>query len=74
MSPRDWRDRVRDILDAMAEIRSFTDGMNQAAFIADMRTADDRRRHRSCGIADNIRSCLHGLREVEGFLFAFRSS
>jgi uncharacterized protein with HEPN domain len=24
MSPRDWRDRIRDILDAIAEIQKFT--------------------------------------------------
>lgn len=35
MSPRDWRDRVRDILDAIAEIRKFTDGMNFEAFKSD---------------------------------------
>jgi uncharacterized protein with HEPN domain len=38
MSPRDWQDRVRDILDAMAEIRCFTSGMDRAAFVADTRT------------------------------------
>ena len=35
MSPRDWRDRVRDILDAIAEIQKFTDGMNFEAFKSD---------------------------------------
>ncbi|MBI5945259.1 MAG: DUF86 domain-containing protein [Chloroflexi bacterium] len=28
MSPRDWRDRIRDILDAIAEIQKFTRGMD----------------------------------------------
>ena len=35
MSPRDWRDRIRDILEAIAEIRRFTQGMDYAAFKAD---------------------------------------
>ncbi len=35
MSPRDWHDRVRDILDAIAEIQAFTQGMDFAAFRAD---------------------------------------
>lgn len=32
MSPRGWQDRVRDILDAIAEIRDFTRGMDFETF------------------------------------------
>jgi uncharacterized protein with HEPN domain len=32
MSPRDWRDRIRDILDAIAEIQKFTRGMDYESF------------------------------------------
>ncbi|MFZ5911323.1 MAG: DUF86 domain-containing protein [Chloroflexota bacterium] len=35
MSPRDWRDRIRDILDAIAEIQSFTHGMDFESFQGD---------------------------------------
>ena len=35
MSPRDWRDRIRDILDAIAEIQQFTRGMNYETFKQD---------------------------------------
>jgi len=35
MSPRDWRDRIRDILDAIAEIQKFTRGMDYATFKVD---------------------------------------
>jgi uncharacterized protein with HEPN domain len=35
VSPRDWRDRVRDILDAIAEIRQFTRGMDYETFKGD---------------------------------------
>ena len=35
MSPRDWRDRVRDILDAIAEIQKFTRGMDFETFKVD---------------------------------------
>jgi hypothetical protein len=38
MSPRDWVERLRDILDAIAEIQAFTEGMNYEAFQADART------------------------------------
>ncbi|GAB4427728.1 MAG: DUF86 domain-containing protein [Anaerolineales bacterium] len=38
MSPRDWRDRVRDILDAIAEIQKFTDGMDFETFKRDDKT------------------------------------
>ena len=35
MSPRDWRDRIRDILDAIAEIGQFTRGMDYETFKED---------------------------------------
>jgi uncharacterized protein with HEPN domain len=38
MSPRDWRERIQDILEAIAEIRSFTQGMDFDAFEADPKT------------------------------------
>lgn len=35
MSPRDWRDRIRDILDAIAEIQQFTRDMDYETFKED---------------------------------------
>ena len=35
MSPRVWQDRLRDILDAIAEIQKFTYGMEYASFRED---------------------------------------
>ena len=35
MSPRGWQDRVRDILDAIAEIQKFTHGMDFESFKED---------------------------------------
>jgi len=35
VSPRDWRDRIRDILDAIAEIQQFTRGMDYETFKED---------------------------------------
>jgi uncharacterized protein with HEPN domain len=35
VSPRDWRDRIRDILDAIAEIQKFTQGMDFEIFKED---------------------------------------
>lgn len=35
MSPRGWQDRIRDILDAIAEIQKFTSGMDYESFKAD---------------------------------------
>jgi uncharacterized protein with HEPN domain len=32
VSPRYWKDRIRDILDAIAEIQKFTKGMDFATF------------------------------------------
>ena len=38
MSAREWPDRVRDIIDAIAEIQFFTKGMNLDSFRADTKT------------------------------------
>lgn len=38
MSPRDWKDRIQDILDAIAEIQDFVRGMDFDSFCADART------------------------------------
>jgi len=35
MSPRDWRDRIRDILTAIEEIQKFTTGMDYETFKTD---------------------------------------
>ena len=35
MSPRDWRDRIRDILEAIAEIQKFTRDTDYETFKAD---------------------------------------
>lgn len=35
---RDWQNRIQDILDAIAEIESFTDGMTYEQFQADLKT------------------------------------
>jgi uncharacterized protein with HEPN domain len=38
VSPRDWLDRIRDILDAIDEIDNFTQGMSFSTFEADAKT------------------------------------
>jgi uncharacterized protein with HEPN domain len=38
MSPRNWKERIQDILDALIEIRDFTEGMDFDAFSADTKT------------------------------------
>jgi uncharacterized protein with HEPN domain len=38
VSPRDWKERVQDILDAIAEIQAFTHGMDFDTFRADAKT------------------------------------
>ena len=38
MSPRDWKERIQDILDAIAEIQKFTYGMDFDSFNKDDRT------------------------------------
>lgn len=38
MSPRGWRERIQDILDAITEIQAFTAGMDFEAFQADDKT------------------------------------
>ena len=35
MSPRNWKERIRDILDAIAEIQTFTRGMDYEDFRED---------------------------------------
>lgn len=35
MSPRGWQNRLRDILDAIAEIQSFTSGLDYESFKQD---------------------------------------
>jgi uncharacterized protein with HEPN domain len=37
---RDWRVRVRDILESVAAIADYTDGMTYEEFLADRRTRD----------------------------------
>lgn len=38
MSPRDWKERIQDILEAIDEIRIFIAGMDFAEFSADVKT------------------------------------
>jgi uncharacterized protein with HEPN domain len=38
VSPRDWKERIQDILDAIAEIETFTHGMDFNAFKTDTKT------------------------------------
>lgn len=38
MSPRDWKDRIKEILDAITEIQKFTRGMDFEPFREDDRT------------------------------------
>ncbi len=38
MSPRTWKDRIRDILKAISEIQAFTQGMDFEAFQNDEKT------------------------------------
>jgi uncharacterized protein with HEPN domain len=40
VSPREWRLRVQDILDAISAIQAYTAGMDYAAFAQDRRTVD----------------------------------
>jgi len=40
MPPRDWRFRLQDILDAIAAVQSYADGMDYATFVGDRRTVD----------------------------------
>ena len=37
-SLKDWKGRIRDNLEAIAEIKSFTNGMDFSAFSADAKT------------------------------------
>jgi len=38
VSPRGWQERIQDILDAIAEIQAFTQGMDYASFRDDDKT------------------------------------
>lgn len=38
MSPRDWRNRIEDILDAISEIQSFVGGASLEQFKSDAKT------------------------------------
>ena len=38
MSPRDWKDRIHDTLEAVEEIFTFTEGMDESAFASDAKT------------------------------------
>jgi uncharacterized protein with HEPN domain len=38
--PRDWRFRIRDILDAVEAVQRYTKGMTYEAFTADRKTVD----------------------------------
>jgi uncharacterized protein with HEPN domain len=38
VSPRDWKERIQDILDAISEIRGFTQDMDLRTFGADAKT------------------------------------
>lgn len=38
MSPRAWEERIRDILDAIAEIEDFTQGLDLESFRSDNKT------------------------------------
>lgn len=40
MPPRDWKLRIRDILDSIAKISRYTDGMSLTEFEADDKTID----------------------------------
>ncbi len=40
MPPRDWKLRIRDILDCISKIDRYTDGMGLAEFEADEKTID----------------------------------
>jgi uncharacterized protein with HEPN domain len=40
MPPRSWRERVADILEAIDRIERYTNGLDEAAFLADAGTLD----------------------------------
>lgn len=40
MSPREWRVRVQDILDAIAAIQTYTVGLDYSAFAQDRKSID----------------------------------
>ena len=40
MPPRDWKLRIRDILDAIKAVQGYTKGMKYETFVADRKTVD----------------------------------
>ena len=40
MPPRDWKLRIKDILDGIDSIHEYTKGMEYKAFVADRKTVD----------------------------------
>jgi uncharacterized protein with HEPN domain len=38
MSPRDWKERIKDILDAITEIQAFSRGLDFETFRLDAKT------------------------------------
>ena len=38
MPPRDWRERLEDILEAIDRIQSYTEGMDKSSFDEDQKT------------------------------------
>lgn len=40
MPPRDWKMRIRDILDSIEAIRRYTEGMDYETFSGDQKTVD----------------------------------
>jgi uncharacterized protein with HEPN domain len=40
MPPRDWKMRIKDILEAISTVREYTKGMKYEAFVAHRKTVD----------------------------------
>ncbi len=40
MPPRDWKMRIKDILDAISTVQGYTKGMKYEAFVAHRKTVD----------------------------------
>jgi uncharacterized protein with HEPN domain len=40
MPPRDWKIRIKDILNAITTVQAYTKGMKYQAFVADRKTVD----------------------------------
>jgi hypothetical protein len=41
MPPRDWKMRIKDILDAISTVQGYTKDMEYEAFVAHRKTVDD---------------------------------